>query len=195
MVDRATGGPRCILEFACGLAQPGRLLAVMGPSGAGKSTLMDVLAGNTVVNMQSVGGAGAASAEEGATSSLEPTESFELKQRKAAVTAAKRAASSADGMAVSGRVLVDGSPRRLREFRDMSCYVQQQEVLMASASVREALTTAALLKLPYSVSRKGVEQRVQAVLEELVGHGAAPAARGSPAVYIVRSGRWLWAMV
>ncbi len=170
VVDRVTGIPRCILKFACGLAQPGRLLAVMGPSGAGKSTLMDVLAGNTVANMQSAG-----VLKRGV--SLRTAGSLRTQRRLATEKAAKRAASSSEGMAVSGRVLVDGAPRRLREFRDMSCYVQQQEVLMASASVHEALTTAALLKLPYSVSRKGVEQRVQAVLEELV-RGAAGGMRG-----------------
>lgn len=38
--DRSTGQQKRILGDMHGVAQPGRLLAIMGPSGAGKSTLV-----------------------------------------------------------------------------------------------------------------------------------------------------------
>lgn len=177
MVDRRTGTPRCILAHACGVAQPGRLLAVMGPSGSGKSTLIDVLAGNTG-RVHASAAAGPSWTPKHIWARVFPkvqAASQGLPAAAAAAVAADWAAGarlavrSARGVAVVGRVLVDGAPRRLREFRDMSCYVQQEDVLVFSASVREALTTAALLKLPYSVTRHGVAERVEAVIQELVG--------------------------
>lgn len=69
--------------------------------------------------------------------------------------------------AIGGTVLVDGQPRKQKQFVRMSSYVQQRDVLMASATVREALLTVALLKLPRSLARAEKEGRVDAILEEL----------------------------
>ncbi|KEH31211.1 white-brown-complex ABC transporter family protein [Medicago truncatula] len=44
-----------ILQGLTGIAQPGRLLAIMGPSGSGKSTLLDALAGRLSSNMKHTG--------------------------------------------------------------------------------------------------------------------------------------------
>ncbi len=180
-MDRRTGSPRCILRHACGVARPGRLLAVMGPSGAGKTTLVDVLAGNTGrVHANAAAGSSSwppkriwarafSKAQEGNQGPPPPPAAAAAAVAADRAAGARHAVRSLRGVAVVGRVLVDGAPRRLREFRDMSCYVQQEDVLVFSATVREALTTAALLKLPYSVTRHGVAERVEAVIQELVG--------------------------
>ncbi|KXZ50553.1 hypothetical protein GPECTOR_16g728 [Gonium pectorale] len=66
-----------------------------------------------------------------------------------------------------GRILVDGAPRNDRAFGRISCYVQQKDVLLASATVREVILTSALLKLPRSVSVAEKRARVEATLKEL----------------------------
>lgn len=48
-----------------------------------------------------------------------------------------------------------------------SSYVQQRDVLMAAATVREAITTAALLKLPRRMPAAEKRARVDGVLAEL----------------------------
>ncbi|GLI71094.1 hypothetical protein VaNZ11_016163 [Volvox africanus] len=118
VLDRSTGQQKRILTDMHGLAQPGRLLAIMGPSGAGKSTLLDILACN----------------------------------------------SSSRGAVCQGLILVDGSARNVRAIRSISCYVQQKDVLMSSATVREVLMTSALLKLPRSVTM----ERKRAVVEDAI---------------------------
>jgi ABC-type multidrug transport system ATPase subunit len=66
-----------------------------------------------------------------------------------------------------GAVLVDGAPRRAAAFQRGAAYVLQREVLLASATVREVVTTCALLKLPRALSRRQKEARVEGVLSEL----------------------------
>ncbi len=63
-------------------------------------------------------------------------------------------------------VLVNGAPRKVAAFQRQSCYVLQREVLLASATVREAVATSALLKLPRALGADRL-RRADAVLEEL----------------------------
>ncbi|PNW84101.1 hypothetical protein CHLRE_04g220850v5 [Chlamydomonas reinhardtii] len=122
VTDQVTKQQKTIISNMYGMAQPGRLLAIMGPSGAGKSTLLDVLACNT----------------------------------------------SSRGASLAGRITVDGAPRSGRQFAGISCYVQQKDVLLSSATVREVVHTAALLKLPYrGMSAAEKRELVEATLKEL----------------------------
>lgn len=75
--------------------------------------------------------------------------------------------SSSQGVSVEGALLVNGMPRSTREFTKISCYVQQKDVLLSSATVRESLLTSALLKLPRSVPMEAKRRLVEDVLEEL----------------------------
>lgn len=68
---------------------------------------------------------------------------------------------------IGGEVLVNGKPRHLKSFLRISSYVQQRDVLMASATVREAITTAALLKLPRSMPAAEKRARVDSILADL----------------------------
>ncbi|KAI7840867.1 hypothetical protein COHA_005397 [Chlorella ohadii] len=68
---------------------------------------------------------------------------------------------------VEGQVLVNGAERNPREFSQVSCYVLQRDVLLSSATVREAITTSALLKLPRSMPTAEKVARVDGILKEL----------------------------
>lgn len=68
---------------------------------------------------------------------------------------------------MGGDVYVNGTPRHRSSFSKISCYVLQQDVLLSSSTVREAITLSALLKLPMSMSKAQKLARVEDVLTEL----------------------------
>lgn len=71
------------------------------------------------------------------------------------------------GGQIEGDILVNGKERNDYVFRKQSCYVLQQDVLLSSATVRESITTSALLKLPMSLTKEEKLAMVDKVLEEL----------------------------
>ena len=71
------------------------------------------------------------------------------------------------GVKVQGKLLVNGAPRRLTDFRQASCYVMQSDVLLSSATVRESIATSALLKLPSTISKRDKLKRVENIVREL----------------------------
>eukprot|EP01023_Acetabularia_acetabulum_P062510 TRINITY_DN7702_c0_g2_i1.p1 TRINITY_DN7702_c0_g2~~TRINITY_DN7702_c0_g2_i1.p1 ORF type:complete len:430 (+),score=68.78 TRINITY_DN7702_c0_g2_i1:116-1405(+) len=71
------------------------------------------------------------------------------------------------GLTIEGEVLVNGIPRNLAQFRKLTCYVYQKDVLLPSATVEEALTTSAFLRLPKSMSSQAKKERVNKIIQDL----------------------------
>lgn len=71
-----------------------------------------------------------------------------------------------DKTGLTGQVLVNGK-RQPSNFRLISGYVVQDDVVMGTLSVRENLRFSAALRLPSSVSKQEREQRVEDVITEL----------------------------
>ncbi|KAH3766899.1 ABC transporter G family protein [Pelomyxa schiedti] len=67
---------------------------------------------------------------------------------------------------VSGEVLVNGKPRG-KDFRRVSGYVSQDDVMLGTLTCREHLNFAASLRLPAQLAAKTKQQRVEEVLQEL----------------------------
>lgn len=82
-------------------------------------------------------------------------------------------ACNAYGGKMQGRILVNGQPRNKKAFGTYSCYVSQRDLLYPSATVRECVTTSALLRLPKDMSGEEKRQRVEEVLKELELDGCA----------------------
>ncbi|XP_072046272.1 broad substrate specificity ATP-binding cassette transporter ABCG2-like [Amphiura filiformis] len=71
-----------------------------------------------------------------------------------------------DSSGLTGKVLINSKPLP-SDFRLISGYVVQNDVVMATLTVRENLAFSAALRLPSSVSKKERQQRVEDVIEEL----------------------------
>ncbi|MBN3295815.1 ABCG2 protein, partial [Amia calva] len=67
---------------------------------------------------------------------------------------------------LSGDVLIDGAPQPAN-FKCISGYVVQDDVVMGNLTVRENLLFSAALRLPTSISFKDKEERVANVISEL----------------------------
>lgn len=80
---------------------------------------------------------------------------------------------------VSGQILVDG---RLRDtgFQRKTGYVQQQDLHLATASVREALTFSAILRQPKSIPHAEKVAYVDEVIKVLEMEAFADAVVGVP---------------
>ncbi|KAI4894233.1 hypothetical protein NFI96_025424 [Prochilodus magdalenae] len=71
-----------------------------------------------------------------------------------------------DPKGLSGEVLIDGAPQP-PNFKCLSGYVVQDDVVMGTLTVRENLRFSAALRLPMSVSQKEKEKKVELLIEEL----------------------------
>uniref|UniRef100_A0A1B6DAZ1 ABC transporter domain-containing protein n=1 Tax=Clastoptera arizonana TaxID=38151 RepID=A0A1B6DAZ1_9HEMI len=80
---------------------------------------------------------------------------------------------------VEGSVLINGKDRDLKEFRRISCYIQQDDRLQPLLTVQENMQVAADLKLPPSVTRK---EKLNSILEILSTLGLAEASGTSAAM-------------
>uniref|UniRef100_A0A3P9MY65 Broad substrate specificity ATP-binding cassette transporter ABCG2 n=1 Tax=Poecilia reticulata TaxID=8081 RepID=A0A3P9MY65_POERE len=71
-----------------------------------------------------------------------------------------------DPLGLSGDVLIDGAPQP-PNFKCLSGYVVQEDVVMGTLTVRQNLSFSAALRLPASVPRREKEARVDHLLREL----------------------------
>ncbi|KAJ4939799.1 hypothetical protein JOQ06_029235, partial [Pogonophryne albipinna] len=71
-----------------------------------------------------------------------------------------------DPAGLSGEVLIDGA-QQPPNFKCLSGYVVQDDVVMGTLTVRENLTFSAALRLPASVSQEEKEQKVKKLIQEL----------------------------
>ncbi|XP_018102076.1 ATP binding cassette subfamily G member 2 (Junior blood group) L homeolog isoform X1 [Xenopus laevis] len=71
-----------------------------------------------------------------------------------------------DPNGLTGQVLVDGEPQP-PNFKCLSGYVVQDDVVMGTLSIRENLQFSAALRLPRSVKQKEKDERINQILKEL----------------------------
>lgn len=71
-----------------------------------------------------------------------------------------------DPAGLSGEVLIDGAPQP-PNFKCLSGYVVQDDVVMGTLTVRENFTFSAALRLPSSISEEEKKQKVDRLIQEL----------------------------
>lgn len=71
-----------------------------------------------------------------------------------------------DPAGLMGEVLIDGAPQP-PNFKCLSGYVVQDDVVMGTLTVRENLTFSAALRLPASIPQKEKEEKVEKLIQEL----------------------------
>ena len=67
---------------------------------------------------------------------------------------------------VEGSMYIDRTPINPRKFRHISAYVEQEDALIGSLTVRETLEFAARLSLPTSIAKSERRQRVETLLRD-----------------------------
>ena len=68
---------------------------------------------------------------------------------------------------LQGKVLINDAPRSPATWKNLIGYVEQDDLMYQNLTVRETLTYAALLRLPYSMSRQEKEARVDEIINDL----------------------------
>ncbi|XP_076004157.1 broad substrate specificity ATP-binding cassette transporter ABCG2d [Genypterus blacodes] len=92
-----------------------------------------------------------------------------------------------DPAGLSGEVLIDGAPQP-SNFKCLSGYVVQDDVLMGTLTVRENLCFSAALRLPSSVPQKEKERRVNHIIRELGLTKVADSKVGTPLIHGISGG-------
>jgi ABC-type multidrug transport system ATPase subunit len=136
-------GEKSILTNCYGAVPAGSVCAIMGPSGAGKSSLLNVLAGRSGTKLFH--------------------RHFVFVNRGSL----SDGVASAMGISVSGTVTVAGKKINPVQFRQQIAYVMQDDALMPTATVREALEFSASLRLPTGTSKDNIDTLVEATIKNL----------------------------
>ncbi|KAJ5720727.1 uncharacterized protein N7483_008661 [Penicillium malachiteum] len=84
------------------------------------------------------------------------------------------------GARTGGETYVNGAKVESREFRRMTSYVEQEDALIGSMTVRETLKFAADLSLPSSVSKRQRMERIRILLEAFGIQNQADTLVGTP---------------
>lgn len=74
---------------------------------------------------------------------------------------------------ISGKVLINGQKRNVADWKHIAAFVEQQDLLYRTLTVRETMRYAALLKLPKTLSKKAKYQLAEDMMAELGLHGCA----------------------
>lgn len=80
----------------------------------------------------------------------------------------------------SGRIMINGSVPSKPQFKQMSGFVDQDDTLMGTLTVRETLMYAAMLRLPRNMPTYMKQRRVEEVICELGLEAIADSVIGSP---------------
>jgi ABC-type multidrug transport system ATPase subunit len=67
----------------------------------------------------------------------------------------------------TGSILINGASPTRRQFKRLTGFVDQDDSLMGTLTVRETLTYAALMRLPRKMPLKAKQRRVEDVIQEL----------------------------
>ncbi|KAM3503314.1 hypothetical protein MY11210_008767 [Beauveria gryllotalpidicola] len=87
---------------------------------------------------------------------------------------------AAAGAATTGDILVNGQPANLGTIRDLSAYVEQEDSLIGSLTVKETMVFAARLALPSKTSKKDALQRVDDLINSFGLHTQRNTIVGTP---------------
>ncbi|KAI8996798.1 hypothetical protein BDB01DRAFT_768528 [Pilobolus umbonatus] len=68
---------------------------------------------------------------------------------------------------ITGQVLINGTSPTRKQFKNLTGFVDQDDSLMGTLTVRETLTYAALMRLPRHIPLKIKQRRVEDIIQEL----------------------------
>lgn len=144
------GGTKCLLQGVSGIANPQRLIALMGASGARRARAGWVLFCSVLL----------LTLQTHVPSSSHPSGAG--KSTLLDVIAGRKTAG-----AMEGGIFLNGFPREPKSFARLTAYCEQQDIHNSFATVQEALTFSAALRLPASVDGETRAAYVQEVTELL----------------------------
>ncbi|KAM3500704.1 hypothetical protein MY10362_006180 [Beauveria mimosiformis] len=87
---------------------------------------------------------------------------------------------AAAGSTTTGDILVNGQPANLKTIRDLSAYVEQEDSLIGSLTVKETMVFAARLALPSKTSKRDALQRVDDLINSFGLHAQRNTIVGTP---------------
>ncbi len=154
-----------ILKGINAVFRPGRVTGVMGSSGAGKTTLLSLLAGN-------VGSLGASA-------------SIDRRRRR---NCFKSGAAAPAPSQVAGDIKLNGIKCDLNAVGKVSGFVYQDDVILPTMTVEEALMMSARLRLPGHLSEAQLKERCHEMLELLGIEACAKTLIGSATVKGISGG-------